>query len=120
MWISEKASQSRMHSGTEAGVGPVTIGGAEPAVLLSGENRGLRVLSPGGLQWQPKTGEQVMVLQTADGERLILGAVPEGGAALEDGELCLSCGSVRLKITADGIYITGALYLNGMPLTAGG
>ena len=118
MWISEKASQSRMRSGTMAGVGPVTIGGAEPAVLLSGENRSLRILTPGGVQWQPKAGEQVMVLETADGERLILGAVSESGMALADGELCLSCGGVRLKLTADGIYITGALYLNGIPLVA--
>ena len=119
MWISEKASRSRTQNGAEAGVGPVTIPGTESAVLLSGENRGLRVLAPGGFYWRPEANAQVMVLRTADGERFILGTAPNAGIPLEDGELILHCGETSLKICRDGVHITGALYLNGIEITAG-
>ena len=119
MWLSERSVGNRPRPGTEAGVGTVTIGGAAAAVLLSGENRNLGLLHPGGMQWQPEKNDQVMVLQTSDGERFILGTAAAGREALEDGEICLSCGDVKLKLGRDGIHMSGRLFLNGIEVGAG-
>ena len=116
MWLSEKAAGNKAFSGTETEVGTVTIGGANAAVQLSGENRDLGLLSPGGIHWRPEKNAQVMVLQTSDGERFILGSAEADTEALEDGELCLSCGGVKLKIGRGGVYITGSLFLNGVEI----
>ena len=124
MWLSEQMRR-KGSSGASAGVGGVTIGGESAAVMLSGEYRGLKVLSPEGISWQPSTGTQVMVLTTDDGERFILGAAGgAGGPSLSEGELCLKSGNCWLKLGADGIisvegeiqvkgdvYITGRLFL---------
>ena len=126
MWLSEQVRRGS-GSGASAGVGGVTIGGENAAVMLSGEYRGLRVLSPEGLSWRPAAGTQVMVLTTDDGERFILGAADAQDAApLGEGELCLRSGSGWLRLSPDGaisaegeihingdVYITGRLYLNG-------
>ena len=119
MWLSEKAAESRKNSGTEASVGPVTVSGASAAVLLAGENRNLGLLSPCGIRWQPEKNAQVMVLQTSDGERFILGAASAASAPMEDGELCLTCGDTVLKLTRDGVFITGRLFLNGSEIGVG-
>ena len=114
MWISERAALRR-GSAASASVGPVTIGGADTTVLTDGEKRGLRVLAPQGLQWQPSEGGDVLVLETDDGERYILGAaVPSDG--LQRGELLLQCGGTKLKIGPEGVEITGQLRLNGRQL----
>ena len=119
MWLSEKASENRKRSGAEASVGPVTISGSTAAVLLSGESRGLEVLAPCGVRWQPEKDTQVMVLQTSDGERFILGAAAAGKEPLRDGELCFSCGETMLKLTRDGIFLTGKVFVNGNVLGSG-
>ena len=119
MWLSERFAGDRTRPGTEAGVGTVTIGGANAAVLLSGEKRDLGLLRPGGIDWQPEKNDQVMVLQTSDGERFILGTVSAGTEPLADGELCLSCGDTKLKLGRDGINITGRLFLNGIEIDVG-
>lgn len=132
MWLSEQVSR-RSGAGPSAGVGGVTIGGENAAVMLSGEYRGLKVLAPEGFHWRPVTGKQAMVLTTDDGERFILGAADGAGIpSLEEGELCLRSGSGWLKLGADGVisaegeihvngdvYITGKLYLNGKEIQGG-
>lgn len=127
MWLSEQVRR-KADTAASAGVGGVTIGGESAAVMLSGEYRGLKVLTPGGISWQPSTGAQVMVLTTDDGERFILGTADgAGGPSLSEGELCLKSGDCWLKLGADGViraegeirmkgnvYITGRLFLNGI------
>ena len=131
MWLSEQMRRKAATTAS-AGVGGVTIGGESAAVLLSGEYRGLKVLSPEGVSWQPSLGTQVMVLTTDDGERFILGTAGRaGGSPLGEGELCLSSGKCRLKLGADGVisvegevrmkgdvFITGRLFLNGIEVKA--
>lgn len=126
MWLSEQVRRGS-GSGASAGVGGVTIGGESAAVMLSGEHRGLKVLSPEGVYWRPGTGTQVMVLTTDDGESFILGtADARGTPPLEEGELCFRSGSGCLKLGADGVisaegevhingdvYVTGNLLVNG-------
>ena len=130
MWLSERAA-GRAGGGVRAEVGTVTVGGRDPAVLLDGESRNLGRISPGGLSWMPAVGDEVLVLETGDGERWILGAADGGIPSLRDGEVCLRCGGAWLKLGQDGsisaegdlhlngdVYITGRLYLNGVEITA--
>jgi hypothetical protein len=123
MWLSKQAAGGAAE-GAHAAVGTVTLGGRDAAVLLSGEQRDLGVISPQGLQWTPKRDRQALVLQTDDGERYLLGVVAQAGDAPEAGTLRLSSGEVRLEITADGIclqgdvYLSGRLFLNGVELQA--
>ena len=133
MWLSERAGAGGGAAYARAKVGTVTIGGRNAAVLLSSEQRNLGILSPGGLQWRPGQDQQVLVLETDDGERYILGTADEGGSTLGEGELCLKCGETWLKIGADGsisaegevhvcgdVFLTGRLFLNGVEVQAGG
>lgn len=126
MWLSEQVRR-KAASGASAGVGGVTISGENAAVMLTGEYRGLKVLTPEGFFWRPGAGTQVMVLTTDDGERFILGAADETDApSLAEGELCLKSGSGWLKLGADGVisaegeihvngdvHLTGDVYVNG-------
>ncbi|MCC8156631.1 MAG: hypothetical protein LIO54_05090 [Oscillospiraceae bacterium] len=132
MWLSERIAPSQ-RGGAHAETGDVTIGGAKPAVLLDGERRGVRVVSPQGICWKPAVGTQALLLETDDGEKYILG-LPDGGidaAALPDGALCLRRGAAWLCLETDGtisaggelhiagdVYLTGRLFLNGVELTA--
>ncbi len=117
MWVSQAFASAAHGDAVRADVGPVTIGGENAAVLLSGEARGLHVVSPGGIAWTPETDTQVMVLETGDGERFILGTAQQGGSA---DELTLHCGDARVRICRNGsVYVEGRLFLNGTELTAG-
>ena len=115
MWLSQRTAAHAGSEGAAGGalVGTVTIGGEKNAVLLSGEHRAIPVAAPQGLAWQPKTGTQVLVVETGDGERFLIGAVAEGGGIPEDGELS-SAGTLR---HAGNVYITGRLFLNGKEVT---
>ena len=117
MWLSEKAASHGSGRGASARMGSVTLGGAKTSVLLSGENRDLQLLTPGGIYWQPEAGTHVMVLETDDGERFVLGRTAEN-ENLKSGELALRCGETVLKLSKDGIWITGRLFLNGTEITA--
>lgn len=133
MWLSEQMRRKSAPATASAGVGGVTIGGESPAVMLTGEYRGLKVLTPEGIHWRPGTGKQVMVLTTDDGERFILGAEESGDLPpLGEGELCLKNGDGWLKLGADGVisaegeirvkgnvFITGRLFLNGIEVKVG-
>ncbi len=114
MWLAEQAAGGG-RSGVRAGVGTVTVGGEKPAVLLGGEQRGLGVIAPRGIGWRPAEGAQVLVLETEDGERFVLGEVDGGGAfrSLGSGEVSLRCGANWLKIDGSGISAEGDVHLNG-------
>ena len=133
MWLSEHAAAGGRTERARAKIGTVTIGGKNAAVLLSGEQRNLGVIAPQGMQWRPGREQQVLVLETDDGERYILGVAGTGGESLSEGELCLKCGETWLKLGHDGsisaegevhicgdVYVTGRLFLNGIEVQAGG
>ena len=130
MWLSERTAahtDSEPEAAAGALVGTVTIGGEHPAVLLGGEYRTLGVAAPQGVAWRPEAGTQVLVLETADGERFIAGVVDSGGGSGETpraGELRLggrgawlalgdelrSAGTVRHE---GSLFVTGNIYVNG-------
>ena len=133
MWLSEHAAAAGGTKRARAGIGTVTIGGKNAAVLLAGEQRNLGVIAPQGMQWRPGRDRQALVLETDDGERYILGVAEPAGESLGEGELCLKCGETWLKLGSDGtlsaegevhlcgdVYVTGKLFLNGIEVQAGG
>ena len=61
MWLSRKLSQHEMQDVASAQDGTVTVEGGELAVFSSGEKREVKTAAPGGYEWQPKKGEDVLV-----------------------------------------------------------
>lgn len=129
MWLSERAAAAGAAPGPKAAVGALTIGGKSAAVQLSGEVRGIGLVSPAGVQWRPARNEQVLVLETDEGERYILGIAAGGSERLGEGELCLKCGETQLKLGRDGairaegdvhlhgdVFVTGRLFVNGVEI----
>ena len=123
MWLSERTAAHTDSEGASGGalVGTVTIGGEKCAVLLNGEYRSLGLAAPQGVSWRPGAGTQVLVVETGDGERFIVGAVTEAGEASPGaaGEL-RTAGVVRhtgSAYFAGDVYVTGKLYLNGKEVT---
>ena len=92
MWLSQKLRAARTAEETAADLGVTTIGGDRAGVYTRGEVRDLPVCTPGGMLWQPKSGDQVVVLKGGPGgeEVFVLGTHKEQrAAALEDGEVYL-------------------------------
>ena len=120
MWLSRKLSQHEMQDVASAQGGTVTIEGEETAVFSSGEKREVKTVGPGGYEWQPRKGEDVLVVRggTFGEESYAVGALDQTGGDLEPGE-------VRIRSTAAGteivlhnngrIDINGVLFINGMP-----
>ena len=61
MWLSRKLSQHEMQDVASAQDGTVTIEGGELAVFSSGEKREVKTAAPGGYEWRPRKGENVLV-----------------------------------------------------------
>ena len=105
MWLSRKLSQHEMQDVASAQDGTVTVEGGELAVFSSGEKREVKTAAPGGYEWQPKKGEDVLVVRQSAGD--------------------LAPGEVRIRSAAAGteivlrnngrIDINGLLFINGMP-----
>ena len=128
MWLGDHIGRGDRGGWAKAQVGEVTIGGQSAAVMLSGEMRDGSVLSAGGIEWLPERGTDVLLLQTDDGERYVLGVRCEG-KGLAPGELRLRSGDAKItlekngKISVEGsleisgdVFITGRLFVNGMEL----
>ena len=83
MWLSRKLSQHEMQDGT------VTVEGGELAVFSSGEKREVKTAAPGGYEWQPKKGEDVLVVRggTFGEEAYAVGAVGQSADDLAPGEV---------------------------------
>lgn len=127
MWLSKKLSIDRTarQEGAATDMGVTTIGGASASVLTRGEQRDLEVFAPGGLVWQPKTGDTVLVVRGGSGakETCVIAAetadhAPKGMAP---GELYLySSEGTSIYLRSDGtiaiqgdVSITGALSVTG-------
>lgn len=127
MWLAEKSMAKSCED--EGGVvGVVTIGGERPSVLAEGEMRNAELLQSGAVRL-PKTGDEVLLFRTADGDNIVLGRVggdvPDGaengecfvmngGSCIRvknSGEILLS-GNIRLTGT---VNIDGTLLINGAP-----
>ena len=119
MWLSKNlALRHRVEQeGAAADMGVTTIGGGSASVMTRGEQRDLEVFAPGGLVWQPKAGDTVLVLKGGVGcqERCVVAAdtagdTPEG---MVPGELFLfSSGEASIYLKADGsILVKGRVSL---------
>ena len=96
-------------------MGVTTIGGGSASVVTRGEQRDLAVFAPGGLVWQPKCGDTVLVIKGGVGcQESCVAAADTGANAPKDmapGELYLySDGGASVYLRSDGsIEIKGPL-----------
>lgn len=117
MWLSKRLREEKNAAETAADLGVTTIGGERAGVYARGEVRDLPVCAPGGVVWQPKSGDAVLVLKGGPGgeERCVLGvqrsALP---TALEDGEVYLYSAGASIRLCNDGtIDLRGRVVVNG-------
>ena len=112
MWTWEQ-ERRRQAQEPAAQLGLVTLGGEETAANLGGERRWLNVCTPGGMQWKPRQGDQVLVLK--DGANAwVLGVMEETHSA-EPGQLRLS-GTDCSVLLGERMEICGEVELNGQSL----
>ena len=121
MWLSEKLSVQRAveQEGAGADMGVTTIGGAKAGVMTRGEQREVPVFAPGGMVWQPRQGDTVLVIKGGCGcEEQCVAAADTAEHAPGDmvpGELYLfSAGGTSLFLRSDGrILVEGNVELEG-------
>lgn len=113
MWVTEQLK--RRTAAQAAAHGKVTIGGAEMAVLLRGEERGLPTVTPGGYCWRPRTGDSVLVMKEGENALCVAGVLAEPQGDLLPGEVRLRTdGGASLTLRSDGrIELCGEFYVNG-------
>ena len=89
MWLSRKLSQHEMQDVASAQDGTVTIEGGELAVFSSGEKREVKTAAPGGYEWRPRKGENVLVVRggTFGEEAYAVGVVEAAASGLAPGEV---------------------------------
>ena len=87
MWLSRTIAlrQRAEQESTAADMGVTTIGGGSASVMTKGEQRDLEVFAPGGLAWQPKAGDTVLVVKGGTGcqEQCVVAAETAGAAPEE-------------------------------------
>ena len=120
MWLSEKLSRHEVQDVASAQDGTVTIEGAETAVFSSGEKREVKTVGPGGYEWRPRKGEEVLIVRGG-----VFGEEAYAAGAVEREETELAPGEVRIRSGFEGteivlrnngrIDINGALFINGTP-----
>ena len=120
MWLSRKLSQHEMQDVASAQDGTVTVEGGELAVFSSGEKREVKPAAPGGYEWQPKKGEDVLVVRggTFGEEAYAVGVVEAAASGLAPGEVRIRSGTGTAEIVLHNngrVDINGLLFINGMP-----
>lgn len=120
MWLSKKLAAHELQDVASAQDGTVTIEGEETAVFSSGEKREVKTVGPGGYEWQPRKGEDVLIVRGGIfGEESYAVGVPEQtGEALEPGEVRIRSAAAGTEIVLHNngrIDINGVLFINGMP-----
>lgn len=122
MWLSKKLAAHELQDVASAQDGTVTIEGGELAVFSSGEKREVKTVGPGGYEWQPCKGEDVLIVRGGIfGEESYAVGVPEqAGEALAPGEVRIrSAAGAEIVLHNSGrIDINGLLFINGVPFLA--
>lgn len=96
-----------------ADLGLVTLGGDPAGVYLGGERRWVAVCAPGGYQWRPRTGDQVLVVKAGDQREIpcLAGVcqpeIQEKEEPLEAGAVRITGGSGRMDLNAKGVVLDG-------------
>lgn len=117
------AAKSGKRAAAGADIGSVTIGGDSVAVLTEGELRELALVSPGGYVWRPQAGDSVLVLKTAEGESLAVGAIMgQSPPGMENGEVyIISKAGAALRLKNNGkIELLGDVEIEGTLNVSGG
>ena len=120
MWLSKKLAAHELQDVASAQDGTVTIEGGELAVFSSGEKREVKTVGPGGYEWQPRKGEDVLIVRGGIfGEESYAVGVPEqANEALAPGEVRIRSAAAGTEIVLHNngrIDINGVLFINGMP-----
>lgn len=112
MWTSKPAPRLPSEE-PWADTGTVTLGGDPAAVSLGGERRQVPVYAPGGYQWRPAAGDQVLVLKTgAQRESPCVAGVCCQNGALSPGEVRISSGSGQVSLRDGRVEVQGQLWVN--------
>jgi len=119
MWLSQRSRQGRREE-SQAQVGQVTLPGNPAGVYSAGERREMPVFGPGGYQWKPEAGQEVLVLKTGEeGETPCVAGTRYGGS-LEPGEIQLFSNggaSIALRRNGNVEIVAAKVLVNGVPLT---
>ena len=120
MCLSRKLSQHEMQDVASAQDGTVTIEGGELAVFSSGEKREVKTAAPGGYEWRPSKGANVLVVRggTFGEEAYAVGVVEAAASGLAPGEVRIRSGTGTAEIVLHNngrVDINGLLFINGMP-----
>ena len=120
MWLSRKLTAHEMQDVASAQGGTVTIEGKETAVFSCGEKRSVRAVGPGGYEWLPRKGEDVLIVRggTFGEETFAVGAAVQAEEGLEPGEVRIRSGKAGTEIVLHNngrVDINGVLYINGVP-----
>ena len=122
MWLSKKLAAHELQDVASAQDGTVTIEGGELAVFSSGEKREVKTVGPGGYEWQPCKGEDVLIVRggTFGEESYAVGVPEQAGEALSPGEVRIrSAAGAEIVLRNSGrIDINGLLFINGVPFLA--
>ena len=122
MWLSKKLAAHELQDVASAQDGTVTIEGGELAVFSSGEKREVKTVGPGGYEWQPCKGEDVLIVRggTFGEESCAVGVPEQAGEALAPGEVRIrSAAGAEIVLHNSGrIDINGLLFINGVPFLA--
>ena len=123
MWLSKKLAAHELQDVASAQDGTVTIEGGELAVFSSGEKREVKTVGPGGYEWQPCKGEDVLIVRggTFGEESYAVGVPEQANEALAPGEVRIRSAAAGTEIVLHNngrIDINGVLFINGMPFLA--
>lgn len=122
MWLSKKLAAHELQDVASAQDGTVTIEGGELAVFSSGEKREVKTVGPGGYEWQPCKGEDVLIVRggTFGEESYAVGVPEQANEALAPGEVRIrSAAGAEIVLHNSGrIDINGLLFINGVPFLA--
>ena len=121
MWVSRAMAlrQAAEREASAVDMGVTTIGGGSASVMTRGEQRDLEIFAPGGMVWQPKAGDTVLVVKGGTGgqEQCVVAAstAESGPKDMAAGELFLySCGKASIYLRKDGsIEIKGNAFAEG-------
>lgn len=117
MWLSGQ-TRRREERRSAAQAGYATLGGDGGAVYLDGERRAMAVYGPGGYQWSPAPGQEVLVLKNGGtgAAYCVAAARTEGDCA--PGEVRISApGGAAVQLRSDGrVELTGRVVINGVSI----
>lgn len=119
MWTGKRWAGSRECYEPWVERGVVTQNQDVTGVYLDGERRQLAMASPGGYQWMPNVGEDVLVLKEnqGDGAQHIVGSCQTGVGDLSPGDVVISSGgNASVQLLGEDMVLLGQIWVENMSL----